>query len=354
MKQLAAGAAAAALGMVLVFAVGTAAIGGTSSESVSGGGGGNGQGLKGDAPVPASYLPWIKKAADLCPEDESPSLIAAQLWAESGFQDRDGPPTASGTAKGPAQFIDSTWVTYGRDDDGSGTASPHDVGDAVMALGRYMCSLFGQAKASSYPGGADALALAGYNAGWGAVQKYNGVPPYRETSDYVAKIQAKAAEWRVLAEAPPPVTGSGAGADAVRKATAYLGLPYVWGGGSPAGPSVGFCDDKNGWLNGTCFASSHSGFDCSSLVQASWWQSVKLPRTAGDQYTATASRPVPMGSLAPGDLIFYSHSGSGADSYHVVMYYGDGKVIEAPKTGKQVQIVPLYTTGGLVGATRPA
>jgi soluble lytic murein transglycosylase-like protein len=34
-----------------------------------------------------------------------------------------------------------------------------------------------------------ALALASYNAGSGAVRKFGGVPPYRETQNYVAKVQ---------------------------------------------------------------------------------------------------------------------------------------------------------------------
>ncbi|MFF4709595.1 NlpC/P60 family protein [Streptomyces sp. NPDC001297] len=346
--KLAAGAAAAVGGLILASVIGAAAVGGTPASAAGA------TGIKAGK-VPGEFLSWVMKAGALC-DDESPALIAAQLYQESHFNAAAvGPETSSGTAKGAAQFTDASWGTWGRDDDGNGNASPFDIGDAVMAQGRYMCALIERAKDSGYSGGAVALALAGYNGGWGRVQQFQGVPPESfaqgQTYNYVHDIIDRAAEW---ADAVPAVTGTGSGADAVRKAATYLGLPYVWGGGTPAGPSTGFCSGNNGYLDGVCFAASHEGFDCSSLTQNAWWSTTHLPRTASDQYNATASHPVSMDALQVGDLIFYSHTGSGSDAYHVVMYYGDGKVIEAPKTGKNVQIVKLYRTGGLVGATRPA
>ncbi len=343
-KQVVAGAAAVGFGMMLLLVVGTATLGSGGTASAVGGGG---KGLL-DGAVPAEYKEWIMKAGATCP-GESPALIAAQVWAESGFnKDAEGPETSAGKAKGPAQFTDGTWSTWGRDDDGNGVASAKDIGDALMAQGRFMCSLMEQAKASGYPGGTEALALAGYNAGFGAVQQYHGVPPYKETADYIAKIQAQAAVWSIGGGA---VSGTGAGPDAVRRAAQYVGVPYVWGGGTPSGPSVGFCDGSNGMLNGLCFAGSHQGFDCSSLVQNAWWGTLHLPRVAADQYSATSGRPVSLDQLQPGDLIFYARGVSGID--HVAMYYGDGKIIQAPRTGKSVEIVPLYKNGA-VGATRPA
>ena len=40
------------------------------------------------------------------------------------------------------------------------------------------------------------LALASYNAGPGAVRKYSGVPPYRETQGYVKSVLAYYAEFK--------------------------------------------------------------------------------------------------------------------------------------------------------------
>jgi cell wall-associated NlpC family hydrolase len=97
---------------------------------------------------------------------------------------------------------------------------------------------------------------------------------------------------------------------------------YSWGGGTPKGPGRGFAQ-----------GAPYVGFDCSSLVQFMAAKAgVKLPRTTTDQVkSGTAVNAGNRASWQPGDLIF-PHSG------HVQMYLGNGKIIEAPSTGKKIQI----------------
>lgn len=302
--------------------------------------------------VPDAFRPWILKASQDCEHAELvPALLAAQLKQESGFS-TDPTLVSSAGAQGPAQFMPGTWATWGRDDDGNGTVSPYDIGDAVMAQGRMMCSLIGQAKASGLSGDVQALALAGYNAGWGAVEAAGGIPPYAETQNYVKTILASMEQFQGSAL---DVSGSGDGADAVRRAATQLGVPYSWGGGSPSGPTTGFCDGTNGYLYGSCSASVTAGFDCSSLVQYAYWPSLHLPRTAAEQYRATSTHSVSRQNLQVGDLLFWTNGGV-SGIYHVAMYAGDGNVIHAPRTGKNVEVVALTTAmpdSDYYGATRP-
>ncbi|MET8859632.1 NlpC/P60 family protein [Streptomyces sp. NPDC004579] len=94
---------------------------------------------------------------------------------------------------------------------------------------------------------------------------------------------------------------------------------------------------------------------CSSLVQYAYWPDTKLPRTAAAQYGATSDRAVSRQHLRVGDLLFWSHGGS-AGIYHVAMYTGDGNVIQAPRTGRSVELAPLTSAmpeSDYYGATRP-
>ncbi|WNI20417.1 bifunctional lytic transglycosylase/C40 family peptidase [Streptomyces sp. ITFR-16] len=321
-----------------------------ATELAAGGGG-----LQG---VPSEFRSWILKADAACDQPAmTPALLAAQLYQESKFKTSRAEATSSAGAEGPAQFMPATFATWGRDDDGNGSTSAWDIGDAVMAQGRMMCSLLKTAKASGLPGDIRRLALAGYNAGWGRVLEFGGVPDEDwaggETHHYVEIIMTTMKRF----EGPGllHVSGSGTGAKALRKAATQMDTPYAWGGGGPQGPSTGFCDGTNGYLNGTCSASSTVGFDCSSLVQYAYWPDTKLPRTAAAQYGATANRPVARADLKPGDLLFWSRGGTSA-IYHVALYAGDGRVLHAPRTGRTVSLAPLTSAmpeSDYVGATRP-
>jgi Transglycosylase SLT domain/D-alanyl-D-alanine carboxypeptidase len=100
------------------------------------------------------------------------NVLAAQLYAESGFNPFARSPAG---AEGIAQFMPGTAGAYG-------LRNPFDAVAAIDAQAHLMSDLLKQFD------GKVALALAGYNAGAGAVEQYGGVPPYAETRAYVSKI----------------------------------------------------------------------------------------------------------------------------------------------------------------------
>ena len=100
------------------------------------------------------------------------ALLAAQLYAESGFNPFAQSPAG---AQGIAQFMPGTAQAYGLTD-------PFDAEQAIDAQAQLMSDLLDRFD------GKLALALAAYNAGPNAVERYGGIPPYAETRAYVAKI----------------------------------------------------------------------------------------------------------------------------------------------------------------------
>jgi hypothetical protein len=119
--------------------------------------------------VPARFAPMILRAADRW--NVSGELLAAQLRAESDFNPNA---RSNAGAMGIAQFMPGTARAYG-------LGNPFDPAAAIDAQAQLMSDLikrFGKVE----------LALAAYNAGEGAVQRYGGIPPYSETRAYVARI----------------------------------------------------------------------------------------------------------------------------------------------------------------------
>jgi cell wall-associated NlpC family hydrolase len=125
----------------------------------------------------------------------------------------------------------------------------------------------------------------------------------------------------VLPKRPKPLTIA---ARAVSLARTQLGVPYRYGGASPA------------------------GFDCSGLVMWVYGRlGLSLPHNAAALYGV--GRPVPRSRLRPGDLLFFSGLG------HVGMYIGRGRMIHSPQSGQSVEIQSLSARrGSFVGARRVA
>jgi Transglycosylase SLT domain/D-alanyl-D-alanine carboxypeptidase len=119
--------------------------------------------------VPAKYAPTIIRAAQRW--GVSAQLLAAQLYAESGFNPFARSPAG---AEGIAQFMPGTAAAIG-------LADPFDADAAINAQAHLMRDLLG--RFGSVP-----LALAAYNAGPGAVSTCGCVPPIPETTAYVTRI----------------------------------------------------------------------------------------------------------------------------------------------------------------------
>jgi len=114
------------------------------------------------------------------------------------------------------------------------------------------------------------------------------------------------------------------GERAARIALREVGVPYRWGGSSPA------------------------GFDCSGLVYWTYRHlGISLPHSS--YALAGTGRPIRSSRLRPGDLLFFWGNG------HVGIYVGRGRMVHAPHAGERVQVVRLAASGygsALDGARR--
>ncbi|MGI8881358.1 MAG: NlpC/P60 family protein [Jatrophihabitans sp.] len=139
------------------------------------------------------------------------------------------------------------------------------------------------------------------------------------------------------------------GRAAVAAAERWLGTPYAWGGGSFSGPTYGDCMDYVTTLFGDCHK---IGFDCAGLTMYAWaQQGVYTVDYAPSQWNMGRVHPSP-GQLMPGDLILYAYNGNPYNAHHVVMYIGNGLVIQAPQSGDHVRISQFWMDEW-AGAVRP-
>ena len=120
---------------------------------------------------------------------------------------------------------------------------------------------------------------------------------------------------------------------AMNKLMSQIGKPYRWGGTSP-----------------------RTGFDCSGLVYYAYKDLVKfrIPRTANEMYHLRDAAPIDREELKNGDLVFFRTQGRGTAD-HVGVYVGNGKFIQSPRSGQEIQITSLsedYWQRHYVGARR--
>ena len=127
------------------------------------------------SPTPDTIARWVHRLAPDYALD--PALVLAVIRAESNFDPRA---LSSKDARGLMQLIPGTARRFGVRD----VWDPLDNLRGGMAYLRWLLDEFG---------GDEALALAGYNAGEGAVRRYRGIPPFPETRAYVRKVS----RWRL-------------------------------------------------------------------------------------------------------------------------------------------------------------
>ncbi len=151
---------------------------------------------------------------------------------------------------------------------------------------------------------------------------------------------------------PVVLAGNPQASTVINRALAEVGVPYAWGGGDAAGPTLGICG-PNGAQN-DCHI---TGFDCSGLVEYAYAGiGVAVPHQTLEIWNAFG-HITDRSKLLPGDLLLVSSDGTAAGIHHVAMFLGGDRVVEAPYSGVLVRTVDNFWESGngahFIGAVRP-
>lgn len=104
--------------------------------------------------------------------------------------------------------------------------------------------------------------------------------------------------------------------DLIMNAMGLLGVAYHFGGNTPT-----------------------KGLDCSGFMQYIFRRSMGITLPRNSRQMATVGDAVSRINMQPGDLVFFNPSGGGIS--HVGMYIGNGRMIHAPRTGKNIEITSI-------------
>jgi cell wall-associated NlpC family hydrolase len=156
-------------------------------------------------------------------------------------------------------------------------------------------------------------------------------PPPPKDAKAQARIHARVQRLVNRLEQKPGTSKNRVALQAMAFARKQIGKPYVYGGTGP------------------------KGYDCSGLqMKAYLHAALSIPRVAADQY-AGAGTQISLDHAKQGDLVFFATDVAKPSTvHHVAMYVGGGNVLDAPYTGANVRIVPLWTSDLLPVAVRPA
>ena len=135
-------------------------------------------------------------------------------------------------------------------------------------------------------------------------------PQQSAPTETVAQAPATTPE-STPAPAPAPAPAPSHSGDLIGEAYKYLGVPYVWGGKTPA------------------------GFDCSGFTSYVFRQAYGMEIGSWTGAQENLGTKISVSQAQPGDLLFWGSAGS---TYHVAIYLGGGSYIHAPYEGRTVEV----------------